>query len=432
MLWKINNPALKDRVLNPLENKNMKTASVFYNCNLVLPASIVPGSVLVNDGIIKAITIAENMPAPFPAGWSQNNPEIIDCEGNYLAPGFIDIHNHGRQGCDAMDGTAASMETIARDQADHGVTGFLAGTSSIPWEKSLEAIRFLANYCKEETKRQDLPETGCNPVKGARCLGIYSEGSFFSMEKRGAHHPEYLKTELTKDDLYVLADTAGEALKVIALSPELPGAEEWIRFFRDRGVVVAAAHSNAAYEDTISAVDAGITLATHTFNGMRSLSHQEPGILGAVLDDKRVCCELIADFVHLAPVILSLVYKLKGPDRIILISDSVIAGGLPDGRYEKNGYTVIVKEGVIRMEDGRLSGSSLSLDRAVRNMANIAGLCHAVRAASLNPARILGLDSQKGSIEPGKDADLVIFDENVKIKNVFFAGRFFLSEKHQV
>jgi N-acetylglucosamine-6-phosphate deacetylase len=329
-----------------------------------------------------------------------------------------------------MEGTAVSMETIAHNQAEHGVTGFLAGTSSIPWNESLEALRFLAGYCEKGDESgglgssADTEPKGVAP-KGARCLGIYSEGNFFSQEKRGAHNPAFLKNTLTKDDLDTLLAVAGPALKVVALSPELPGAIEWIQELTQRGIVVAAAHSNADYKEALAGINAGITLATHTFNGMRSLSHQEPGILGAVLDDERVYCELIGDCIHVNPAILSLVYKCKGPDRIILISDSVSFGGLPDGRYDKQGYTVIVKDGVIRLEDGRLAGSSLSLDISIRNMVERCGLdlSHAVCAASLNPARLLGLDHKKGSIAPGKDADLIIFDENVNIKKVFIRGK---------
>ena len=394
----------------------MNTSIVFTNCTLVLTDRVVPGNVLVESGVIKAVQETDILSAKYPSEWNQHEPEIIDCEGLYLSPGFIDIHNHGRLGCDVMDGKVTSMETIAKCHAERGVTSFLATTSSIPWEKSLESIRFLADYCEKKSSG------------GAECLGIYSEGTFFSMEKRGAHNPNYLKTELTKEDMEALADAGGEALKVVALSPELNGAEEWIRYFKSRGIVIAAAHSNATYDETKQGIEHGVTLATHTFNGMRSLSHQEPGILGAVLDDNCVYCELIADGIHVNPVILSLVYKLKGPDRIVLISDSLIAGGLPDGRYEKGGDMVIVKDGVIRLEDGRLSGSSLSLDMAVKNMVNMAGLClcHAVKAASLNPARILRLDNKKGSIEPEKDADLIIFNENIQIKKVFIAGRPFL------
>ena len=397
---------------------------VFSKVKIVLPDSVVPGNVLIENGVIAAVNETSDVDASFPPEWEMKKPDIVDGGGDYLSPGFIDIHNHGRLGCDVMDGKSTSMDTIAKCHAGHGVTSFLAGTSSIPWEKSLEAIRFIAGYCKEETERAASSAGEGVPCKGARCLGIYSEGNFFSMEKRGAHNPKYLKTALEKEDLDALLEAAGEALKVVALSPELPGAEEWIKALKSRGVVVSAAHSNATYDETMAGIKLGVTLSTHTFNGMRGLTHQDPGILGAVLDDSRVCCELIADGIHLKPVILSLVHKLKGPDRVILISDSVIAGGLPDGCYEKGGYTVFVKDGVIRLENGTLSGSSLSLDKAVYNMVSLAGvsLPHAVRAASLNPARVLGLDGTKGSIEPGKDADLVLFDENIQIRKVFLSG----------
>jgi len=397
-----------------------KERVIVFRVNLVLADGLKPGAVLVEKGIITAVDETPELSAAFPPAWNKNNDaSLIDGGGLYLSPGFIDIHNHGRLGCDSLDGTAKSIETIARHQAEHGVTGFLAGTSSAPWEKYLNALGFLADYCKAEAEKEK-SET----AKGARCLGIYSEGNFFSMEKRGAHNPQYLKSALTEEDLETLLKAAGPALKIVALSPELPGALEWISRLCGKGIVVTAAHTNANYEEALAGIKAGISLVTHTFNGMRSLSHQEPGILGAALDDDRVVCELIADGIHLAPVILSLVYKLKGLDRIVLISDSVPANGLPDGHYEYEGRTVIVSDGAVRLENGTLAGSTLSLNKAVRNMVRLGGasLCHAVLAASLNPARILGLENRKGSIAPGKEADLVIFDENIDIKKVFIHG----------
>jgi len=410
----------------------MKKSCIFTNVKLVLPEKIVPGCVLVENGIIAAVEESGSLSSAFPQSWSGKNnpeekPEVIDGGGNYLSPGFIDIHNHGRLGCDTMDRKASSMETIARNQAEHGVTGFLAGTSSIPWDNYLDVLGFLAEYYKAETERFGRDISGGAVIKGAQYLGIYSEGVFFSKEKRGAHNPKFLRTALTIDDLHTLFDKAGLALRVIALSPELRGADEWIRFITGKGIVAAAAHSNADYGQALAGINLGITLATHTFNGMRSLSHQDPGILGAVLDDSRVYCELIADGIHLSPIILSIVYKVKGPEKIILVSDSVAAGGIPDGRYEHEGLIVVVKEGIIRLEDGRLAGSSLSLDNAVKNTVKLGKvpLCHAVLAASLNPAKILGLDGQKGSIAPGKDADLIIFNENIDILRVFIRGHHF-------
>lgn len=394
-------------------------ARIITNVRLVLPDRVVPGSVLTDGGTIRAVAESGDLSAAFPLEWHcLDNPELIDGEGLYLSPGFIDIHNHGRIGCDAMDGTAKSMEAIARHHAEHGVTGFLATTSSIPWEQNLAALRFLADYYNQYNK----PETaGERAAAGAHFLGIYSEGNFYSMEKRGAHNPDYLKSALTMEDLDALLLAAGTALKVVSLSPELPGARECIPILAHRGIVAAAAHTVAHYQEALAGINAGITLATHTFNGMKSLSHQEPGILGAVLDDDRVCCELIADGIHVAPVILSLVYKLKGPGGIVLISDSMPATGLPDGHYHFAYRAEVVRDGAIWLENGLLAGSTLSLDRAVLNMVRLGGisLCHAVRAASLNPASVLGLDRRKGSIAPGKDADLILFDESINIKKVF-------------
>jgi N-acetylglucosamine-6-phosphate deacetylase len=384
------------------------------NVRIVLPDSITHGSVLVQDGKIAGIVD--------PAAKAAVDTEIFDGRGHYLAPGFIDLHNHGRLGADVMDCTEASMEKIARGQAEHGVTGFLAGAYTASWEKSLEALEFLAAYYG---KAQDAA-----PCTQSRCLGIYSESFFFSMEKRGAHDPHYLRSSMKPEELDAVMEAAGPALKILALSPELPGAAEAIERLTKAGIAVSAAHTNAVYTQAVAGINAGITLSTHTFNGMRGLHHQEPGILGAVLNDDRVSCELIADGIHLHGTILPLVYKLKGPDRIVLISDSVASSGLPDGNYEMEGRRLVVSQGAVRLEDGRLAGSCLSLDGAVRNMVNLGGasLPEAVRMASRNPARILGLGSQKGSIEPGKDADLVLFDDALQVQGAFIGGNLYKSK----
>jgi N-acetylglucosamine-6-phosphate deacetylase len=258
----------------------------------------------------------------------------------------------------------------------------------------------------------------------ARCLGLYLEGNYFSMEKRGAHNPAYLRP-LSVGEMEELLEAGEGTVKAVCLSPELPGAAAVIRFLRERGVAVAAAHSNATYEEAMRGIDAGITQATHTFNGMRALDQHEPGILGAVLTDDRVICEAIADGIHLAPAILAMLLRLKGPDRIALISDSVELNGLPDGQYRFEGHTITAGAGAIRLEDGRLAGSCLSLDAAVRNMVALAGasLPQAVRMASLVPARALGLQDTLGSIAVGKTADLVLFDGDVTVKEVFLGAQ---------
>ena len=375
------------------------------NVLIILQNSILDGEVLIEDGTIAGVYLPGKNPEP--------GREVFDGNGAYLAPVFIDIHNHGRLGVNVMD-SAAALEKVARGQLAHGVTGFLAGTSTRHWDEVLAAVRVMADYCRREKAFPDR----------SRCLGIYSEGTFFSYEKRGAHNPDWLFPP-RKEHVDALLEAGNGALKVVALSPELPAALAAVAQLKRRGLVVAAAHSNADYGQAMTGIHAGISLSTHTFNGMRSLLHQDPGILGAVLNDDRVFCELIADGIHVAPAVLSIVYKLKGPGRTVLVSDSVELNGLPDGAYRAGDGAVTLRQGAIRLADGRLAGSCLSLYRAVRNMTVMADvtLWDAVAMASLVPARILGMEAKKGSIETGKDADLVLLDENLAVRNVFIAGK---------
>ncbi|MDR0403949.1 MAG: N-acetylglucosamine-6-phosphate deacetylase [Treponema sp.] len=381
---------------------------LFTNVRVVLPSRIVSGSVLVENGTIAAVS--EDAAGRCFTGEGAAR-ESFDGKGRYLVPGFIDIHNHGRLGVNVMD-SAEALEKVARGQLAHGVTGFLAGTSTRPWDEVLASVRVIAEYC-----RGDRPDR-------SQCLGIYSEGTFFSHEKRGAHNPAWLSPpgETLIDDL---CEAGGDALKVVALSPEIPGALDAVSRLRRRGLVVAAAHSNADYGEAAAGIDAGISLSTHTFNGMRGLHHQDPGILGAVLNDDRVFCELIADGIHISPPVLSMVYKLKGAGGTVLVSDSVELNGLPDGEYRGGDGQVTLRNGAIRLADGRLAGSCLSLDQAVRNMTVLAGvpLWEAAAMASLTPARVLGLDARKGSIEPGKDADMALLDETLAVQAVFIGGK---------
>jgi N-acetylglucosamine-6-phosphate deacetylase len=378
------------------------------NVRIILQNSILDGEVLIEDGIIAGVYVSGKNPEP--------DCEVFDGNGAYLAPGFIDIHNHGRLGVNVMD-SAAALEKVARGQLTHGVTGFLAGTSTRPWDEALAAVRVMADYCRADHCPNDGPDR-------SRCLGIYSEGTFFSMEKRGAHNPAWLFPP-DKARIEALFEAAGDALKVVAVSPELPGALDAVSYLRRRGVVAAAAHSDADYGEAVAGIHAGIRLSTHTFNGMRAFRHQDPGILGAVLNDDRVFCEIIADGIHVAPAVLSIVYKLKGPGRTVLVSDSVELNGLPDGEYRTGDGPVTLRRGAIRLADGRLAGSCLSLDGAVRNMTVMAGvpLWDAVAMASLTPARVLGMEAKKGSVETGKDADLVLLDENLAVRNVFIGGK---------
>jgi N-acetylglucosamine-6-phosphate deacetylase len=375
---------------------------IIKNGRIVTENRIIGGSLYIKDGLIASL-------GEDPGGFGQ--AEEWDAGGLYVSPGFIDIHNHGRLGRNVADGSGESLGVIAKGQLAQGVTAFLAGPSTLPWEQYLEVIRICAAYCQGEQENR------------AQCLGLYLEGVFFSREKRGAHLENLLRPP-AEEDVAAVLEAGGGHIRVFCIAPELPGALDAVRKIRKGGVAVSAAHSNADFDEALRGINAGISLSTHTFNGMPSLDHHHPSLLNAVLGDDRVTCELIADGIHLHPSVLQLALKAKGPDRIALVSDSVAFNGMPEGKYPYRNQYALVKAGEIRLEDGRLAGSCLNLNRAVRNMVRLAGasLCEAVRTASLVPARIIGAERRKGSIAVGKDADLVVFDEDVAVKAVFLKG----------
>ncbi|MDD4569135.1 MAG: N-acetylglucosamine-6-phosphate deacetylase [Tepidanaerobacteraceae bacterium] len=343
--------------------------------------------------------------------------EIIDAEENYLSPGFIDIHTHANSGYDTMDATFESVDAMARFHIKNGVTGFLATTMTASTEETKKAIKNVSSYiARQKEKHETLVVSGYTP---SEVLGLYLEGPYFSMAKKGAQPSEYIKNP-DINELASFIKLSGDNVKVVALAPELPGAMEVISYLCAQGITVSAGHTDASYDIAQKAFDHGVTQVTHVFNGMKSFNHREPGIPGAALIDERVYCEMICDGIHLHPGAMKLVVKAKGKDRIILISDSMMAAGLSDGEYTLGGQKVIVKGDEARLSDGTLAGSTLTLNKAIYNMVHMVGvsLQDAVRMATLNPARAIGLDKNKGSIEIGKDADFVIFDEQLNILNV--------------
>jgi len=343
--------------------------------------------------------------------------KIIDADGKYLSPGFIDIHNHGNSGYDTMDATFEAMESISRFHIKNGVTGFLATTMTLPLKEIEKAIKNVVDYI-EFQRNEDKDK-----MKGSQVLGIYLEGPYFSQEKKGAQDPKYLRNPEVKELEEFLNISRGN-IKVVPLAPELPGALEAIRYLKSKGITTSVGHSNATFAQTKTAINNGITLATHLYNGMRSFSHREPGVIGAVLTDERVYCEMICDGIHLHKASMEIAVKMKSKDKIVLISDAMMAAGLEDGEYQLGGRKVFVKNGEVRLPGGGLAGSTLTLNRAVYNMVDLVNipLQDAVRMASLNPAKAIGVDDRKGSIEIGKDADLIIFDENINISTVMVMG----------
>lgn len=336
--------------------------------------------------------------------------EVIDGEGNFLAPGFVDIHNHGNSGYDVMDSTEEALDNIGKFHLKNGVTSYLGTVITSSYEDIIKAISNVVDYKNKENLSQ--------------IIGIHLEGPFFSVEKKGAQPEIYIKRpdmEATKK----IVEASKGMLKMVSVAPEIDGALEVISYLKENNVSVTMAHTSATYEEARRGVDFGISIATHIYNGMRSFSHREPGVIGLSLVDDRVYCEMIYDRIHLHDGAVKIALRMKGLDRIILISDAMRAAGLEDGDYELGGQKVIVKNGAARLENGSLAGSTLNLRDAVHNLIKYLDIPihEAVRMASLTPAKAINIDKNKGSIEIGKDADLILMDKDVKILGTIVAGK---------
>ncbi|MDD4504590.1 MAG: N-acetylglucosamine-6-phosphate deacetylase, partial [Clostridiaceae bacterium] len=367
----------------------MKT--LIKNSKIITPYEIKEGySLSIYDSKIADITKSGSID-------ESHFDQIVDLKGKYLSPGFIDIHNHGNYGHDAMEATYQAIESMAEFHIKNGVTGFLPTTMTNPAEEIVKAIKNTADYMNNQSISNK-----------AKVLGIYIEGLYFSQERKGAQPSEYIKP-INLKELEMFINQADGSIKVAAIAPELANADEAISFLKNQGITISAGHTNATYEEALLGIERGITHATHLYNGMRSFSHREPGVLGAVLTDERVACEMICDGIHVHPAAMKMAVKLKGKDGIILISDAMMAAGLSDGKYQLGGQDVFVKDGAAKLASGSLAGSTLTLNRAVYNMVHLVGvpLNEAVQMASLNPAKAIKADKYKGSIEIGKDADII-------------------------
>lgn len=329
----------------------------------------------------------------------------VDAAGGWVAPGFVDVHVHGGGGHDTMDATHDALAGMSAHLARHGVTAFLATTVSASREAIADALAAIA-------EASDLP--------GARLLGAHLEGPYLNPDHRGAQDPAALRLPAPAE---YEAWFARGPVRMMTLAPELDGALELIRAGRARGVRFSAGHSGAAYEELVAAADAGLAHATHTFNGMPPLHHREPGLVGGVLTDERIIAEVIADGVHVHPAVVRLLVQAKGPDRVVLVSDAIRATGMPDGTYALGGQEVAVRDGVCRTAAGSLAGSTLTLDRAVANLVEQAGvpLPDAVCMATATPAAVLG-GLELGALTTGARADVVVLDSRLRVRTTVVAG----------
>lgn len=341
--------------------------------------------------------------------------EEIDAQGGYIAPGLIDVHMHGSNGVELMDGTPEALRTMARYLAEHGTVGFLPSTVTASKEKTRLVSKLVANYKGSDDE--------------AEILGIHLEGPYINETFKGAQYgPAIRKADMAElEELYTIL---GDKLRLVTLAPEVPGNFAAIDWLTKRGITVSIGHTNATYDEAVAAFEQGITHATHTYNGMLGLHHREPGALGAILATPHVWAELIADLIHVHPGAIQVLLRSKGVERIILITDAVQAAGLPDGEYVLGDQRIFVKEGAARLAEGNLAGSTLNLLKAVQNMVEEIGVTvsDAFRMASLNPALSIGLEN-KGWIKEGNQADFVIISPDFKVKKTIIGGKIAYSQE---
>ncbi len=363
--------------------------------------------------------------------------ETVDADGGYVVPGFTDIHFHGCAGYDCCDGTAEALRAIARYELSRGITSVTPATMTVPEEKLMQIARAVrevradgvSDLCaggavvseaKEGSCACEGADDGCG--HGATLQGLYMEGPFISEKKKGAQKAD----DIRKPDLALfgrLQEASGGAFKTVALAPETEGAMEFIRALSG-SVTLSLAHMTADYETACEAFRNGVSQVTHLYNAMPPLSHREPGPIAAASDFEECRVELICDGVHIHPAVVRATFRLFGDDRIILISDSMRATGMPDGEYELGGQRVFVKGRRAFLADGTLAGSVTDLADCVRVAVKEMGipLESAVKCAAVNPAKAIGIFGEYGSLTAGKYADLLILDRDLELKEVFRHG----------
>ncbi|MFB7863775.1 MULTISPECIES: N-acetylglucosamine-6-phosphate deacetylase [unclassified Streptomyces] len=372
----------------------MAVSTVLTGARVVLPTGIVEnGRVIVENGRI--------------AGSAAQDAPALDLSGHWVVPGFVDMHNHGGGGASFTSGTVDEILTGVRTHRLHGTTTVVA--SFVTGDMDFLARR--ASLVAELAEQGDI-------------AGIHFEGPFISPCRKGAHD-ETLLRDPDPADVRKLVDAARGQARMVTLATELPGGIDSVRLLAEHGVIAAIGHTDATYEQTRAAIDAGATVATHLYNAMPGLGHRAPGPIAALLEDERITVELINDGTHLHPAALELAFHHAGPERVAFITDAMDAAGFGDGRYMLGPLEVEVKDSVARLvEGGSIAGSTLTLDRAFKRAATVDGLPveSIVQAISANPARLLGVYDRVGSLEPGKDADLVVLDADFELKGVMRKG----------
>ena len=372
------------------------------------------GKVILENEVVlgKAVLFTDKIVGIVDESEIPTDAEVIDAEGGYVSPGFIELHIHGYLSKDVCDANEESLRIISRGLLGNGVTGYLPTTMTVDMsviKGALEACRAL------------MPETRTPEFDGSEILGVHAEGPFISESKKGAQDPKYI----LKPDADFVKEYS-DVIRVITLAPEEDDADFSAikRITSETDVVVSMGHTSADYDTAVAGVKAGVRHATHLFNAMTPLTHRGPGVVGAALNCDEVSCELIVDTHHVNAALFDTVYKLKGR-KLCIITDCLPAGGLPEGEYTLGGAKIIYKNDLCRLEDGTIAGSVLKLNKGVWNVYNNSKipLHECVNCASLNPATTLGIQDKKGSIKEGKDADIVILDNEFNVRKTIIGGK---------
>lgn len=336
---------------------------------------------------------------------------VLDAGGCWVIPCLVDLHFHGCAGEDFSDATPEGLQKIADFELSQGVAYLCPAAMTLPEEQLIAVCRNAAAH-------------RANSPGGAELVGVNLEGPFLSPAKKGAQNPDFLRSP-DPALLERLQEASGGCVRLITLAPELPGAAEFVKAAGELGITVSVGHTAAGYDAAKAAFQAGAAQVTHLFNAMPPLAHREPGVIGAAFDSPHVRAELICDGVHIHPAAVRAAFRLFGRERMILISDTMRAAGMPDGDYTLGGQAVTVKGSLCMLEDGTIAGSATHLMSCMRTAVSFGvPLADAVRACTCNPAQVLGIDDRAGSLEPGREASIVLLDEkDLSVRSVIFQGK---------